>query len=79
MTKTICLNMIVKDEAHVIRETLENITNHINIDYYVICDTGSSDNTKEIITTFFDSKNIKGEIYDDKWVDFAHNRTKAIN
>ena len=39
----------------------------------------SSDNTKEIIKTFFDSKNIKGEIYDDKWVDFAHNRTKAIN
>ena len=79
MTKTICLNMIVKDEAHVVKETLENITKYINLDYYVICDTGSSDNTKEIIKTFFDSKNIKGEIYDDKWVDFAHNRTKAIN
>ena len=79
MIKTICLNMIVKDEAPVVKKTLENITKYINLDYYVICDTGSSDNTKEIIKTFFDSKNIKGEIYDDKWVDFAHNRTKAIN
>ena len=40
MTKTICLNMIVKDEAHVVKETLENITKYINLDYYVICDTG---------------------------------------
>jgi beta-1,4-mannosyl-glycoprotein beta-1,4-N-acetylglucosaminyltransferase len=71
--------MIVKDEAHIVRETLENITKYINLDYYVICDTGSTDDTKEIIKNFFDSKNIKGEIYDDKWVDFAHNRTKAIN
>jgi len=58
----ICLNMIVKNEAHVIKETLENIYN--NVDYYVINDTGSTDNTKQVIKEFFDSKGINGEIYD---------------
>ena len=49
MTQTICLNMIVKDESHIITETLTKLTNKIKFDYYVICDTGSSDNTKKYI------------------------------
>jgi GR25 family glycosyltransferase involved in LPS biosynthesis len=79
MFQTLCLNMIVKNEAHIICKTLENITNKLKIDYYVISDTGSEDNTKELITTFFTNKNIKGEIFDDKWSDFGHNRTLALN
>jgi FkbM family methyltransferase len=79
MTKTICLNMIVKDEAHIIKETLEKLCNKINFNYYVICDTGSSDDTINIIKTFFEKKGIKGELYHDTWKDFAHNRTLALN
>lgn len=56
----ICLNMIVKDEGHVIKETLESVYKYIN--YYVVNDTGSTDDTKKIIKEFFDSKGIKGEI-----------------
>lgn len=56
----LCLNMIVKDEAHVIKESLENIYKYI--DYYVINDTGSTDGTQKIIKEFFDSKGINGEI-----------------
>ena len=76
--KTICLNMIVKNEAAIIRDTLENIIAHIPLDYYVISDTGSDDNTAEIIEQFFAEKGIKGEIHHDKWVNFAHNRNCAL-
>ena len=55
---TICLNMIVKNESHIIEKTLQNICENIPITYWVICDTGSTDNTKEIIQNFFNSKNI---------------------
>ena len=57
----LCLNMIVKDEAHIITETLDSVSKYI--DYYVINDTGSKDNTIEVIKNYFDKKNIKGEIY----------------
>ena len=50
----------------------------MRFDYLVISDTGSTDNTKEIITDFFKEKNIKGELFNDEWKDFGHNRTKAL-
>ena len=75
---SICLNMIVKDESHIIKETLQNICDNIPITYYVISDTGSTDNTIEIIEKFFKSKNIKGEIFNDEWKDFGTNRTLAL-
>ena len=78
MNSTICLNMIVKDESHIIKQTLENIIKYIKLDYWVICDTGSSDNTINIIETFFKERNIPGEIHIDVWKDFAHNRNKAL-
>ncbi len=76
---TICLNMIVKNESHIIKNTLEMLCNKINFSYWVISDTGSTDNTTEIITQFFKDKNIPGELYIDKWENFAHNRTLALN
>ena len=76
--KTICLNMIVKNESAIIRDTLENIMAHVPLDYYVISDTGSNDNTADIIKQFFDEKGIQGEIHHDEWVNFAHNRNCAL-
>jgi len=75
---SICLNMIVKNESHIILNTLEKLCNKINFDYWVICDTGSTDNTPQIITDFFNKKGIKGELYYDEWVNFGHNRTLAL-
>jgi FkbM family methyltransferase len=87
----ICLNMIVKNEGHVIIQCLESIY-HL-IDYYVINDTGSTDDTREKIKTFFDSKGIKGEIINHEfrtckchgseykkynWFHFGWNRTYAL-
>ena len=48
------------------------------LDYYVISDTGSDDNTAEIIKQFFAEKGIQGEIHHDEWVNFAHNRNCAL-
>lgn len=75
---TICLNMIVKNESHIIESTLENICTHMPISYWVISDTGSTDDTKYIIQTFFTNKNIPGELVEHEWKDFAYNRTKAL-
>lgn len=75
---TICLNMIVKDENHIIEQTLNMLCSKIQFDFWVICDTGSSDNTRETITQFFNEKNIPGELYCDEWVDFGHNRSLAL-
>ena len=77
-TPTICLNMIVKNESHIIQNTLEKLCNKIKFDYWVICDTGSTDNTPQIIIDFFKNKSIKGELFYDEWVNFAHNRTLAL-
>jgi tetratricopeptide (TPR) repeat protein len=71
-----CLNMIVKNEAHCIKETLRCMLKYI--DYYVISDTGSTDGTENVISKFFDKKNIKGEIHHNEWKDFGHNRTVAL-
>jgi glycosyltransferase involved in cell wall biosynthesis len=78
LTKTIGLNMIVKNEAHIIVETLESLCKKIKFDYWCISDTGSTDNTKELIKTFFSQKNIPGELVEHAWKDFGYNRTKAL-
>jgi glycosyltransferase involved in cell wall biosynthesis len=72
--KTICLNMIVKDEAPVIRRCLDSVKPWI--DYWIIVDTGSTDGTQEIIKEFM--KDIPGELYERPWVNFGHNRDEAL-
>lgn len=75
----LCLNMIVKDESHIIKDTLKKLLQKIHFDYWVISDTGSTDETIEIITEFFKEVGIPGELYQDEWVDFSHNRNKALD
>ncbi len=75
---TICLCMIVKNESNIIRNTLQNIYDHLPLDYWVIADTGSSDNTANVIQDFFMEKNIDGELLHHEWKNFAHNRTKVL-
>ena len=74
---TICLNMIVKNESKIITRLLESVLPII--DTYCICDTGSTDNTIEIIETFFNTKKIQGKIVKEPFRDFSYNRTFALN
>ncbi len=72
--KTVCLNMIVKDESKVIKRCLGSLKDLI--DYWVIFDTGSTDGTQKIIKKYL--KDIPGELHQSSWVDFAHNRNEAL-
>ena len=74
--KNLCLNMIVKNESRVILRLLESVYKFI--DCYCICDTGSTDNTIEIIQGFFDSKGIPGKIIREPFQDFGYNRTFSL-
>jgi hypothetical protein len=76
--KTICLSMIVKNEEANIAKCLTNLVKYFNFEKIVICDTGSSDNTINIINQFFIDYSISGEVLQHKWVDFAYNRTIAL-
>jgi glycosyltransferase involved in cell wall biosynthesis len=77
MKPKLTLCMIVKNESHIIHECLESIYKYI--DYWVVSDTGSTDGTQDIIRKFFESKGIPGEIHQDEWKNFGHNRTLALN
>ena len=75
---TICLNMIVKNESHIIEKTLENLCRYVDFDAYYISDTGSTDNTMDLIRAFFKARGIPGEIEQVEWRDFGFNRTLAL-
>lgn len=72
--QTLCLNMIVKDEAHIITRCLASVLPLI--DTWVIVDTGSTDGTQAVIQEFFSA--LPGELIERPWVNFAHNRTEAL-
>ena len=74
--KRIALCMIVKDEAHIIRRCLEHA--RPLIDYVLIVDTGSADNTELVVRDFLRSTGLPGEIVKEPWRDFAYNRTSAL-
>ena len=74
---TICLSMIVKDESHIIKDCLESVAPLI--DTWCISDTGSTDGTQDLIREFFEEKGIPGELHEDKWENFSHNRTLALD
>ena len=73
---SICLNMIVKNEARIITRLLESVCDII--DYWVICDTGSTDNTCQIILDFFKKKKIIGDLHRRPWKNFGYNRNEAL-
>ncbi|MDI9847742.1 glycosyltransferase family 2 protein [Rhodoblastus sp. 17X3] len=72
--QTICLCMIVKNEAPVIRRCLQSV--RPIIDHWVIVDTGSTDGTQDVIRDCL--KDLPGEVYERPWRDFAHNRSEAL-
>lgn len=73
---TLCLNMIVKNESRIIRRLLDSVISII--DTYCICDTGSTDDTVQIIEDYFKEKGLYGKIVKEPFKDFSYNRNYAL-
>jgi hypothetical protein len=73
---TICLNMIVKNESKIITRLFDSVIDII--DTYVICDTGSTDDTIHVINSYFNNRNISGKIIEEPFINFEHNRNVAL-
>ncbi len=72
----ICLNMIIKNESKIITRLLDTVLSFI--DHYVICDTGSTDNTIQVLEEYFKDKSIKGKVVQKPFEDFGKTRTYAL-
>jgi tetratricopeptide (TPR) repeat protein len=73
---TLCLNMIVKNESKIITRMFDSVLPVINS--YCICDTGSTDNTIEIIKDYFLKNGIPGKVVEEPFKNFCHNRNFAL-
>jgi glycosyltransferase involved in cell wall biosynthesis len=71
---TIALAMIVRNEEKVIERCLRSVIPLI--DSWVICDTGSSDRTREVVADTL--AGVPGHLHDSTWIDFGHNRTELL-
>jgi glycosyltransferase involved in cell wall biosynthesis len=71
---TLALAMILRSEGEIIDRCLESVRGLI--DHWVICDTGSTDDTRERVSAAL--AGIPGELHETRWVDFGHNRTELL-
>ncbi len=71
---TVCLCMIVRNEAHVILRCLDSVRPFI--DGWLIVDTGSTDGTQALIRDHM--HDIPGALVERPWIDFGTNRTQAL-
>ena len=74
MSTSICLNMIVKNESHVIRRCLDSVRPFIT--HWVVVDTGSTDGTQDIVRAHY--REVPGELHERPWRDFGTNRSEAL-
>ena len=72
----LCLNMIVKNESKIIVRLIQSVLSII--DSYCICDTGSTDNTKELIELTMAAAGKPGEVYNEPFKNFGYNRSHAL-
>lgn len=72
----ICLNMIVRDEAARLPRLLASLEGVV--DACVVCDTGSSDDTADLIRSWAARIGIPCRMAHHAWRDFASNRNLAL-
>jgi glycosyltransferase involved in cell wall biosynthesis len=68
--------MIVKNEEHIVAETLASTLPYAT--EYLICDTGSTDDTVAVCNSFFRNNNVPGQIFHHEWKNFAYNYSMVL-
>lgn len=77
MKPTLTFIAIVKNESKIIKRCLDSVKDIV--DYIVISDTGSTDDTVSIIEKYIsDNPPLKGKVFSDTWKNFGHNRTLSV-
>lgn len=71
---SVCLCMIVKNEALVIKRCIDSVRPIITS--WIIVDTGSTDGTQHVIREHL--KDLPGQLIERPWKDFAFNRSEAL-
>lgn len=74
---TLALNLIMKNETLVLPRLLESV--YPLIDRYVVVDTGSQDDSKDVVRDFFADKGIPGDVHEHAFVDFSDARNFALS
>lgn len=69
----ICLTMIIKNERAIIERCLSRVKDFV--DCMCICDTGSTDNTVEVVEKYLHQNSIPGKVYRHTWKNFGYNRS----
>jgi glycosyltransferase involved in cell wall biosynthesis len=75
--KTLCLNMIVKNEMANLERCLVSVANHIHC--WVIGDTGSTDGTPDFVMAFFAERGVPGELHSFPFDNFEQARNAALD
>jgi glycosyltransferase involved in cell wall biosynthesis len=74
--KSIGLCLIAKNEAHVITRCIDSALPLI--DFVLVVDTGSTDDTPRVVREYLKEKKLAGEVIHEPWRDFAYNRNVAL-
>lgn len=72
--QSVCLSMIVKNEAPVVARCLASVRPFVT--HWIVVDTGSTDGTQEVVREAM--QGVPGALHERPWQDFAHNRTEAL-
>lgn len=73
---TLCLNMIVRNEAARIERCLKSVAPYIN--HWVVYDTGSTDDTISRIESFFAGRGIPGHVARGEFINFEQARNAGL-
>ena len=78
VSPTVVAVTIVKNEGRIIERFVRNIGNFV--DYFVMCDTGSTDNTTRVLEVLSKDPELPPiHIFNHTWIDYGHNRQECTN